>query len=147
MRKGNHATVQQQIRRMFHRHGHPFWRGTLLSVLEVVPYTGVQSWMFETTRNSLPPHFRRVDYPTLSIIASASVAGACAATLTYPIVLVRRNQMAQSDITAVQTARTIFNRGGFRTFYRGFPLHLVSIVPSVSVAMTSFQLLKKHIQV
>jgi hypothetical protein len=130
---------------MFQRqHGHPFWRGTLLSVLEVVPYTGVQTWMFEHTRNSLPSHFRRVKYPTASVIGSACVAAVCAAALTYPFVLVRRNQMAHNDSSTSQTFRTVYGRGGFRAFYRGFPLHLVSIVPSVTVAMISFNWLKNQ---
>lgn len=143
------------------------YRGNGAQMVRIFPYASVQFFTFELYKkglNNLFPSPKNETKHSLKFCAG-SLAGVSAASLTYPLDLIRARLaynvvMAQSNITSVgngsgvaalQLSRptiagtlvSVFkNEGGLNGLYRGLTPTLVAMVPYSGFSFYFFELLK-----
>ncbi|CAH8664386.1 unnamed protein product [Heterobilharzia americana] len=89
-------------------------------------------------RGPLPPEDR---------LLVASLAGASSLTITYPIeILKTRMALRRSHETnsMLNVTRKLYNEGGFRGFYRGYKISMMSYVPYSGMELCLYEMLKRR---
>lgn len=145
----SHSSILGTARDIFRHSGiRGLYAGLPMALAEAAPYMGIQMIVLEYLR----PKIRRYLTVDLSVkdylvtVGAASVAAMAGALCTYPLVSIRRNQQIQPDLSWTQTSQFLYRHGGgVRRFYKGIGLYLTSVVPTVAVALTSFEALKRNL--
>lgn len=133
-------------RKLIQREGiRGLWTGYFTALAEAVPFIGIQMVALEWFRPLIRRHLAtRLSFKeSVVTIGAASSASAISAVLTYPLVALRRNQQARRDHSLSRTAQIMWQSKGLRTFYKGLPLYLATVVPTITVALTTFEKLKQ----
>jgi len=124
------------------------WKGTTMMMIRVFPYSAVQFYVFEKTKNFCESMFGHQHLN--SFIAGAS-GGMCSVLVTYPLDLMRARLAFQ--ITGNHRYNGIFDafktiyieEGGTRAFYRGITPTLLGIIPYGGVSFFSYTTLKENL--
>lgn len=135
------------------------YRGAGPTLVGIVPYAGLNFYIFGTLRALVHARGDRFRSPFTNVICGA-VAGAISQTVTYPLDVVRRRlQLEGADGVqgeGVKKARTggrwpawtlfkeILQREGARALYRGISLNFYRVIPSVGVSFMTFEFLKEN---
>ncbi|GJN05838.1 hypothetical protein PR202_ga23506 [Eleusine coracana subsp. coracana] len=108
-----------------------FWKGNLVTIVHRLPYSAISFYSYERYKNLLqavPGLDRDSNYVGVVRLLGGGLAGITAASVTYPLDVVRTRLATQNE--------------GLRGFYRGIAPEYLKVVPSVGIAFMTYETLK-----
>ncbi|GMH65667.1 hypothetical protein TrLO_g14477 [Triparma laevis f. longispina] len=84
------------------------------------------------------------DDTILSISLSSLIAGSLVSTVTSPMMKIKTLQQIHSQ-SLIEAIKTASKRGGVRTFYNGFGVHVLCEGPGRAVYMGGYEFLKREV--
>jgi len=132
----------------------PFYRGLGMGLAGMFPYSAIDLFIFETSKNlylaSLARRYRCHEEDVhMSNLVTASIgaaSGAVSATVVYPVNLLRTRLQAQGTVLhratytgiADVTRKTIRNEG-WRGLFKGVTPNLLKVAPAVSISYVVYE--------
>ncbi|XP_010923203.1 uncharacterized protein [Elaeis guineensis] len=151
------ASIWREASRIVYEEGfRAFWKGNLVTIAHRLPYSSINFYAYEHYKQSLqliPGLDRHRDYMTADVcvrLLGGALAGITAASITYPLDLVRTRLAAQT--------KTIYYRGishalcaiyrdeGIRGLYKGLGATLLGVGPSIAISFSVYETLRSHWQ-
>jgi len=126
------------------------WRGHVATVLRVMPFAGVQFWVYDMGQCTQGVG---ESSPWRTVASAFSGASACAAAtvVTYPLDLLRVRMAV--DLTVQPRLKNypvaieeITRTEGFRGLFRGISPTLLGIIPYGALSFSTFEFLKQHLR-
>ncbi|XP_012883769.1 PREDICTED: mitochondrial coenzyme A transporter SLC25A42 [Dipodomys ordii] len=123
------------------------WRGNSATMVRVVPYAAIQFSAHEEYKRVLGRYygFRGEALPPGPRLLAGALAGTTAASLTYPLDLVR----ARMAVTPKEMYSNIFHvfirisrEEGLKTLYHGFTPTLLGVIPYAGLSFFTYETLK-----
>ncbi|KAJ7545466.1 hypothetical protein O6H91_09G121300 [Diphasiastrum complanatum] len=154
-RKGSlgHASIFQEASRIFREEGvRAFWKGNLVTVVHRLPYSSINFFAYERykavllnlTGKSSTQESLGVGMGTRLLAGGG--AGITAASLTYPLDLVRTRLSAQTNVMyykgIMHALVTISRDEGFRGLYKGMGTTLLGVGPNIAINFCAYETLK-----
>lgn len=109
---------------------------------------------FDTLKDKYLPDKNDPKFPIYNLYLGG-IAGAVAATLTYPADLIRKKlQMKAFDIVKeapynnmMECVRYTYSKEGYAGFFRGMAPNILKVVPTIAIAFSCNEQLKKWLGV
>lgn len=128
-----------------------FYRGLVPTITGIAPYVALNFTTYETLKSILSKRRSlKVDeeLPVYIRLACGGLAGAVAQACTFPLDVIRRRMQVsrlRGDALQGPWALTIqmWQREGWRAFYRGMFPNLLKVVPAISTSFVTFEWSKK----
>ncbi|XP_032321076.1 mitochondrial coenzyme A transporter SLC25A42 isoform X2 [Camelus ferus] len=123
------------------------WRGNSATMVRVVPYAAIQFSAHEEYKRILGRYygFRGEALPPWPRLLAGALAGTTAASLTYPLDLVR----ARMAVTPKEMYSNIFHvfirisrEEGLKTLYHGFVPTVLGVIPYAGLSFFTYETLK-----
>ncbi|XP_052499916.1 mitochondrial coenzyme A transporter SLC25A42 isoform X3 [Budorcas taxicolor] len=123
------------------------WRGNSATMVRVVPYAAIQFSAHEEYKRLLGSYygFRGEALPPWPRLLAGALAGTTAASLTYPLDLVR----ARMAVTPKEMYSNIFHvfirisrEEGLKTLYHGFVPTVLGVIPYAGLSFFTYETLK-----
>lgn len=123
------------------------WRGNSATMVRVVPYAAIQFSAHEEYKRILGRYygFRGEALPPWPRLLAGALAGTTAASLTYPLDLVR----ARMAVTPKEMYSNIFHvfirisrEEGLKTLYHGFIPTVLGVIPYAGLSFFTYETLK-----
>ncbi|XP_037673943.1 mitochondrial coenzyme A transporter SLC25A42 isoform X3 [Choloepus didactylus] len=123
------------------------WRGNSATMVRVVPYAAIQFSAHEEYKRVLGRYYglRGGALPPWPRLLAGALAGITAASLTYPLDLVR----ARMAVTPKEMYSNIFHvfariyrEEGLRTLYHGFAPTVLGVIPYAGLSFFTYETLK-----
>ncbi|KAK6463535.1 mitochondrial carrier domain-containing protein [Scheffersomyces coipomensis] len=155
-----HKTIRSpiiQAARTLYKQGgvKSFYVGNGLNVLKVFPEAAMKFGSFEATKRFLARVEGVDDTSKLSKLSnylSGGIGGVCAQFTTYPIDTLKfRVQCSNLDSSIkgnellLLTAKEMYQKGGFKIFYRGLSVGLSGIFPYAALDLGTFTTIKNYL--
>lgn len=108
--------------------GRGLYTGLTINLIEIMPYVGIYMSTYDLCR--------RVHEK--GRLVSGLIAGFASTCICFPLDTLRRNAMVLQRPAALSMntlARTLYNNGGIRRFYKGLPVALVKSVPASAITL------------
>jgi solute carrier family 25 (mitochondrial phosphate transporter), member 23/24/25/41 len=127
-----------------------FWRGNLTDLVRSIPQGGISYTSYEMFKR----YFLTYDHSTHGTY-SRMLAGGCAGLVnvfsTYPLEVVRTRLTVQSKGSTeysgiVGTIGTIYNKEGFKAFYRGCGISMTQSFPMMAMNYSLFDFAKSKFE-
>jgi len=121
------------------------WKGNFTNCIRVFPYAALQFASYERYKSRIVDYCNENDreFGFVERLLSGACAGATAATVTYPLDVMRVRQAVYDDIRGpIDAIRNIYGEGGFRCFYKGWTPTLLSLAPFIATNFATFDALK-----
>ncbi|XP_006004004.1 mitochondrial coenzyme A transporter SLC25A42 [Latimeria chalumnae] len=124
------------------------WRGNSATMVRVIPYAAIQFCAHEQYKRILGSYvgFQGKALPPFPRLIAGSLAGTTAATLTYPLDLVRA-RMAVTPKEMYSNIIHVFIRisrdEGLKTLYKGFTPTILGVIPYAGLSFFTYETLKK----
>lgn len=121
------------------------WKGNFTNCLRVFPYAALQFSTYERYKSHIMDYCEAHDrdFGFVERLLSGACAGATAATITYPLDVMRVRQAVYDDIRGpLDAIRNIYGEGGVRCFYKGWTPTLLSLAPFIATNFATFDALK-----
>ncbi|XP_039766039.1 mitochondrial coenzyme A transporter SLC25A42 [Ornithorhynchus anatinus] len=124
------------------------WRGNSATMVRVIPYAAIQFCAHEEYKQLLGRYFgfQGEALPPWPRLLAGALAGTTAASLTYPLDLVR----ARMAVTPKEMYGNIFHvfirmsrEEGLKTLYRGFAPTVLGVIPYAGLSFFTYESLKK----
>ncbi|XP_072959886.1 uncharacterized protein [Typha angustifolia] len=151
-------SMWREASRIVHEEGfRAFWKGNLVTIAHRLPYSSISFYAYERYKNFLqlvPGLDRHKDYVSADVcvrLLGGGLAGITAASITYPLDLVRTRLAAQTS--------TIYYRGishalyaicrdeGVRGLYKGLGATLLGVGPSIAISFSVYETLRSYWQI
>ncbi|CAD8127889.1 unnamed protein product [Paramecium sonneborni] len=128
-----------------------FYQGFIISSCGIIPYLGISFLVHDQLRDYIPQQHK----PDLSLIQLAkfigigSISTIIATALTYPIDTIRRRIQINGSLGALSAYVSFsdcvkkMRKEGLISYYRGFWITLIRIVPAASIQFTCFDYLRE----
>ena len=119
--------------------------GNFTNCIRVFPYAALQFASYERYKSHIVDYCNEHgrEFGFVERLLSGACAGATAATLTYPLDVMRVRQAVYDDIKGpVDAIRNIYQEGGIRCFYKGWTPTLLSLAPFIATNFATFDALK-----
>jgi len=123
-----------------------FWKGNFVNCIRVFPYAAIQFASYERFKHlvsiNITERFNR-EFGFLERLLSGACAGATAATLTYPLDVIRVRQATFNDIKGpIDAVSRIYGESGVHGFFRGWVPTVFSLGPFIACNFATFDYLK-----
>eukprot|EP01083_Nonionella_stella_P000691 1961_1 len=121
------------------------WKGNFTNCIRVFPYAALQFSSYERYKSHVVDYCEKHDrsFGFVGRLLSGACAGATAATLTYPLDVMRVRQAVYDDIKGpLDAIKNIYSEGGVRCFYKGWTPTLLSLAPFIATNFATFDALK-----
>ncbi|KAL3640675.1 hypothetical protein CASFOL_015643 [Castilleja foliolosa] len=129
-----------------------FWKGNLVTIAHRLPYSAVNFYAYEQYKSilkSLPGldgQKRNPQADAFVHFVGGGLAGITAASVTYPLDLVRTRLAAQRNAMYYQGIRhalhTICRDEGFLGLYKGMGATLLGVGPSIAISFSVYESLR-----
>lgn len=123
-----------------------FWRGNLISLLQVFPYTAIQFASFDIFHSIFSDFSSYRSHKHFYNFVAGSLAGICATVATYPTEFIRTRMSMQRDriiYTGLSDAiRKIYAKEGVKGFFRGIFPTFLGVVPYKGTGFLMFYYMK-----
>ncbi|XP_065854784.1 uncharacterized protein [Euphorbia lathyris] len=147
------ACIWREASRIMNEEGfRAFWRGNLVTIVHRLPYSSVNFYAYEQykslLRSVIVPENQRGNTTTdLAVhFVGGGLAGITAASVTYPLDLVRTRLAAQRNTiyySGIWNAfQTICREEGFLGMYRGLGATLLGVGPSIAISFSVYESLR-----
>ncbi|PSS09854.1 Mitochondrial substrate carrier family protein like [Actinidia chinensis var. chinensis] len=131
-----------------------FWKGNLVTIAHRLPYTSVNFYAYERYKSllklipGLESHRRSASADIFVHFVGGGLAGMTAASVTYPLDLVRTRLAAQRSTIYYQgishALHTICRDEGFRGLYKGLGATLLGVGPSIAISFSVYETLRSY---
>lgn len=125
--------------------GLALWKGNLTNCIRIFPYAAIQFGSYERFKSIVMEwaQSRERSFGNFERLCAGGLAGATAATLTYPLDVMRLRQAVYKDIRGPMGAiQNIYREGGMAAFYKGWVPTVVSLAPFIGLNFAAFDYLK-----
>ena len=134
--EGKNVSMRETFRQI--GGGRSLFRGLGLALAEVVPSSGLRFWLLSKARDLMSQ--RLTDANPYALIIAASIGAGCISQIvTYPLVVIRRNQQ-MSNRSAWDCTKYVFRK---RRLYSGLGINLLQVVPSVGISFGVYEYAKQ----
>ncbi|VDM02011.1 unnamed protein product [Schistocephalus solidus] len=116
------------------------WRGNGVNVLKNGPETALRFGFHGRLKDILFPGAKDLQPSQRFLVAS--LAGAGSLTMTYPLEVMKTRMALRrtgDPKSIVRCLQTIFQQGGFRSFYRGYTISMLSYVPYSGLELSFYE--------
>ncbi|KAG8380757.1 hypothetical protein BUALT_Bualt06G0049200 [Buddleja alternifolia] len=131
-----------------------FWKGNLVTIAHRLPYSSISFYAFERYKNLLQV-FLGVESPGENISADLCIrlvggglAGITAASVTYPLDLVRTRLAAQRNVIYYRgmchALHTISKEKGFVGLYKGLGATLLGVGPNLAISFSVYDTARSY---
>jgi len=121
------------------------WKGNAPNCIRILPYAGLQFWSYDYYKGIIS---KKQELGVFQRFQAGVLAGITAASLTYPLDLIRIRLATSTDpaVTGfISQGRSIVSEGGsVIALYRGFIPTLTSLAPFIAVNFTVFDTIKTN---
>ncbi|KAJ7228593.1 mitochondrial carrier [Mycena pura] len=128
-----------------------YYRGLTIGLVGVFPYSAIDMSTFEALKLAYLRSTGKDEPGVLDLLAFGSISGSVGATSVYPLNLVRTRLQASGSTGHPQkysgpwdVAGKVWERDGWRGFYRGLFPTLAKVVPSVSISYVVYEHSKRR---
>jgi len=121
------------------------WKGNLTNCFRVFPYAAIQFATYEKYKNLVTTYCEKTNrgFGVFERLLSGALAGATAATLTYPLDVIRVRQACFNEIKGpFEASRLLYKEGGIISFYKGWTPTILSLAPFIGINFATFDQLK-----
>ncbi|KAG1371758.1 mitochondrial substrate carrier family protein B [Cocos nucifera] len=151
------ASIWHEASRIVYEEGfRAFWKGNLVTIAHRLPYSSISFYAYERYKHFLqliPGLNRHKEYASADVcvrLIGGGLAGITAASMTYPLDLVRTRLAAQT--------KTIYYRGishalyaicrdeGAKGLYKGLGATLLGVGPSIAISFSVYETLRSQWQ-
>ncbi|XP_021813818.1 mitochondrial substrate carrier family protein B-like isoform X2 [Prunus avium] len=129
-----------------------FWKGNLVTIAHRLPYSSVNFYAYEhykkflQTMPGLENHRENLSTDLCVHFVGGGLAGITAASVTYPLDLVRTRLAAQTNVMYYkgiwQTLQTISRDEGLFGLYKGLGATLLGVGPSIAISFSVYETLR-----
>ncbi|KAL6133212.1 hypothetical protein ACLB2K_065449 [Fragaria x ananassa] len=150
------ASIWREATRIVNEEGfRAFWRGNLVTIAHRLPYSSVSFYAYERYKKLLHSTFGeelRGNATTDMCVhfLGGGMAGITAASVTYPLDLVRTRLSAQKNVVYYRGIRhafhTICREEGFLGLYKGLGATLLGVGPSIAISFSVYEALRSFWQ-
>ncbi|XP_041028094.1 mitochondrial substrate carrier family protein B-like isoform X1 [Juglans microcarpa x Juglans regia] len=150
------ASIWREASRIINEEGfRAFWKGNLVTIAHRLPYSAVNFYAYERYKNQLHSiigeNRRGNTSSDLSVrFVGGGLAGITAASLTYPLDLVRTRLAAQTNSSYYRgiwhAFHTICRDEGFMGLYKGLGATLLNVGPSIAISFSVYETLRSFWQ-
>ncbi|KAK9290684.1 hypothetical protein L1049_008858 [Liquidambar formosana] len=131
-----------------------FWKGNLVTIAHRLPYSSVSFYAYERYKNllqsipGLESHRGNGSADICVHFVGGGLAGLTAASVTYPLDLVRTRLAAQRNAIYYRgmwhAFRTICKDEGFLGLYKGLGATLLGVGPSIAISFSVYETLRSY---
>lgn len=122
------------------------FQGIGLAVAEIAPQTSLRFYLMIRARDALAEKMHESAKSSYSaIVVSSIVGGVVSQAVTYPLALLRRVQQTTA-LPARLCVKKVYQASGVRGFFRGLPLNIAQIVPSVTIGFATYEFSKGYLK-
>ncbi|XP_032680196.1 graves disease carrier protein-like [Odontomachus brunneus] len=142
-----HLGVFSGLKQIVQNEGfYALYKGNFVQMVRVVPYAAGQFTAYEIYKKYLGGSFGQ--YSHIDRFLAGAAGGVTAATITYPLDMIRARLAFLSNGDTFYTgisdvATKIFRQeGGFRALYRGYLPNVIAIIPYAGLSFYTYEKLK-----
>lgn len=147
------ACIWHEGRRVIREEGfRAFWKGNLVTIAHRLPYSAVSFCAFERYKNLLQSAWgletqgENLSADVCIRLLGGGLAGITAASVTYPLDLVRTRLAAQTNVTYYRgiwhSLRTICRDEGAIGLYKGLRATLLGVGPNLAISFSVYDTTK-----
>ncbi|XP_068668468.1 uncharacterized protein [Aristolochia californica] len=151
--KLQNASIIREASRIVHEEGfRAFWRGNLVTIAHRLPYSSISFYAYERYKNliqsipGLEAHRENLSADLCVRLLGGGLSGVTAATMTYPLDLVRTRLAAQTNVVYYRgishTLYTICRDEGIKGLYKGLGATLLGVGPSIAISFSVYETLR-----
>ncbi|KAG9453074.1 hypothetical protein H6P81_005978 [Aristolochia fimbriata] len=155
--KLRNASIIREASRVVREEGfRAFWRGNLVTIAHRLPYSSISFYAYERYKNllqsipGLEGHRENVSSDLFVRLLGGGLSGITAATMTYPLDLVRTRLAAQTNVVYYRgishTLYTICRDEGIKGLYKGLGATLLGVGPSIAISFSVYETLRSSWQ-
>ncbi|KAL7107732.1 hypothetical protein ABFS83_06G073200 [Erythranthe nasuta] len=149
------ASIWREASRIVREEGvRAFWKGNLVTIAHRLPYSSISFYAFERYKNMLQDSFG-VENPGENIgadlcirLVGGGLAGITAASLTYPLDLVRTRLAAQTNVAYYRgiwhALSTISKEEGVFGLYKGLGATLLGVGPNLAISFSVYDTTRSY---
>jgi solute carrier family 25 phosphate transporter 23/24/25/41 len=122
------------------------WRGNLTNCVRVFPYAAIQFASYDRYKSWVIDwcDYQGRSFGHLERLLAGGLAGGTAATLTYPLDVMRLVQAVVAEAkTPTSAMQYIYSNGGLSAFYKGWVPTVMSLGPYIGINFATFDYLKQ----
>ncbi|XP_076923654.1 uncharacterized protein LOC143585854 [Bidens hawaiensis] len=133
-----------------------FWKGNLVTIAHRLPYSSISFYAFERYKNILQlvmgvqNHGTSISTDLFIRLAGGGLAGITAASVTYPLDLVRTRLSAQRNVIYYKgiwhALRTISHEEGVFGLYKGLGACLLGVGPNLAISFSVYDTARSYWQ-
>ncbi|XP_006643743.2 mitochondrial substrate carrier family protein B-like [Oryza brachyantha] len=130
-----------------------FWKGNLVTIVHRLPYSAISFYSYERYKKFLqriPGLDEGSNYVGVARLLSGGLAGITAASVTYPLDVVRTRLATQKTTRYYKgifhAVSTICRDEGVKGLYKGLGATLLGVGPSIAISFTVYESLRSHWQ-
>ncbi|XP_010262654.1 PREDICTED: mitochondrial substrate carrier family protein B-like [Nelumbo nucifera] len=147
------ASIWREASRIVYEEGfRAFWKGNLVTIAHRLPYSSVSFYAYERYKNllqsipGLESHRENITADLCVRLVGGGLAGITAASITYPLDLVRTRLAAQTNVVYYRgmwhTLSTISRDEGVVGLYKGLGATLLGVGPSIAISFSVYETLR-----
>ncbi|KAG5533440.1 hypothetical protein RHGRI_027566 [Rhododendron griersonianum] len=149
------ASILHEASRIVREEGfRAFWKGNLVTIAHRLPYSSISFYAFERYKNLLQNVLvienqrENVGVDVFIRLVGGGLAGITAASVTYPLDLVRTRLAAQTNVTYYRgiwhALHTITREEGASGLYKGLGATLLGVGPNLAISFSVYDSLRSH---
>ncbi|KAL3523903.1 hypothetical protein ACH5RR_016737 [Cinchona calisaya] len=143
------ASIWQEARRIIREEGfRAFWKGNLVTIAHRLPYSSISFYAFERYKNLLQliwgveSRGESISTDLFIRLVGGGLAGITAASVTYPLDLVRTRLAAQTNVMYYRgiwhALCTISKEEGASALYKGLGATLLGVGPNLAISFSVY---------
>ncbi|XP_058109402.1 uncharacterized protein LOC131252743 [Magnolia sinica] len=151
------ASIWREASRIAYEEGfRAFWKGNLVTIAHRLPYSSISFYAYDRYKNLLqliPVLDRHQDNVSADLcvrLIGGGLSGITAASITYPLDLVRTRLAAQRNVMYYRgishALRTICRDEGIKGLYKGLGATLLGVGPSIAISFSVYETLRSSWQ-
>lgn len=151
------ASIWQEASRIVREEGfRAFWKGNLVTIAHRLPYSSISFYAFERYKNVLQlilgveSQGENITTDLCIRLLGGGVAGITAASVTYPLDLVRTRLAAQTNVIYYRgiwhALQTISREEGIVGLYKGMAATLLGVGPNLAISFSVYDTVRSYWQ-
>ncbi|KAL8539118.1 hypothetical protein ACS0TY_000926 [Phlomoides rotata] len=150
------ASIWREASRIVREEGvRAFWKGNLVTIAHRLPYSSISFYAFERYKNMLQVILGAESQGSISAdlcirLLGGGLAGVTAASVTYPLDLVRTRLTAQKNVIYYKgichALHTISKEEGFLGLYKGLGAALLGVGPNLAISFSVYDTARSYWQ-